>query len=98
MSHDLLNLMYAAIDEVNASSGDRILIEKNPLTPLLSPDVSVDSLTFVNLVVAFEEQIHRAIGKPIVLVGEEDVGLQEHPFRTVGSFANYAARILENHQ
>jgi len=93
---DTLTLVYAAIDEVNAQSGEGILIQKNPDASLLGGDKGVDSLTFVNLVVAIEEQIQKALHKSVVLVDEDSMTLQEHPFRTVGTMASYIGKVIGN--
>jgi acyl carrier protein len=91
---DILTLVYAAIDEVNAQAADGVPIEKKPEAPLLGSDRGVDSLTFVNLVIAVEEQLHSTLKKSIVLVDENSMALQDHPFRTVGTLASYVEKIL----
>ncbi len=93
MDERALGLVYAAIDEVNAQSPNGNLLEKSPEAHLLGGERGVDSLTFVNLVVALEEQIHSSMGKSVVLVDEDSMALQEHPFRTVGTLADYVARV-----
>ena len=98
MSEDILGLVYAAIDEVDAQSADGALVEKAPDSPLLGSARGVDSLTFVNLVVAIEEQIQKTLNKCVVLVDEDSMILQEHPFRTIGTFADYIERVIAKHQ
>ncbi len=94
MAQDILGLVYAAIDEVNAQSADGVAIAKAPDARLLGRDGGVDSLTFVNLVVAIEEQIQNELGQSVVLVDEDSMALQEHPFRTVGTLADYVRKII----
>lgn len=94
MREDVLHLMYAAIDDVNAQALTDTSIEKSITTPLLGGDAAIDSLTFVNLIVALEEQIQSAFGRSIVLVDEDSMGLREQPFRTVGSLAEYVEMLL----
>jgi acyl carrier protein len=91
---DILQLVYAAIDEVNAQAVNGVAIEKAMDTPLLGGDRSVDSLTFVNLVIALEEQIQNTLGKSVVLVDEASMSLQDQPFRSVGSMAAYAEKLV----
>ena len=86
--------MYAAIDQVNSQATDGAVIEKTPATYLFAGDRGVDSLTLVNLVVAVEEQIHKTMGKMIVLVDEDSMALQENPFRTVGTLAAHVETVL----
>ena len=94
MNEEILQLVYAAIDEINEQSVDREPIRKAPETRLLGGLQGVDSLTFVNLVVAIEEQIQSNLGKTVVLVDEDSMGLEEHPFRTVGTMADYVNKRL----
>jgi acyl carrier protein len=95
LRQDILELVYAAIDEVNAQSADGAPIVKAPETRLLGGERGVDSLTFVNLVVAVEEQIQNALGESVILVDEDSMALQAHPFRTVGTLAGYVGKILD---
>jgi D-alanine--poly(phosphoribitol) ligase subunit 2 len=94
LAEDILGLVYAAIDEVNAQSVDGKLIEKTPDAHLLGGARRVDSLTFVNLIVALEEQIQTSTGKSVVLVDEDSMATQEQPFRTVGTLAQYVQRVI----
>ena len=98
MSDDILGLVYAAIDEVNAQSANGAVLEKSPEAPLLAGKKGVDSLTFVNLVVALEEQIQSKTGNSVVLVDESSMALQANPFRTVGTLAEYVGQILTGPQ
>ena len=94
MSQDILELVYSAIDEVNAQAAEGAAIDKRPETRLLGGERGLDSLTFVNLVVAIEEQIQNGLGKSVVLVDEDSMALQEHPFRTVGTLAAYVEKVI----
>ena len=98
MRQDILGLVYSAIDEVNAQSAAEVVIAKTPDTRLLGGDRGLDSLTFVNLVVALEEQIQNGLGQSVVLVDENSMALQEHPFRTVGTLADYVEKIVTKQQ
>lgn len=98
MNPDILGLVYSAIDEVNAQSARGAMIAKTLDTRLLGGEAGLDSLTFVNLVVAVEEQIQTGLGQSVVLVDEDSMTLQEHPFRTVGTLASYVEKILAKQQ
>jgi acyl carrier protein len=91
---DILGWIYDAIDDVNAQSADDRSLEKTPETRLLGGENGIDSLTFVNLVVALEEQIQVQTGNSVVLVDENSMASQEHPFQTVGTLAEYVKRVL----
>lgn len=93
MQQDMLGLVYTAIDEVNAQSVDGAQIPKTPEGRLLGKG-GVDSLTFVNLVVAVEEQVQNSLGKTVVLVDENSMAAEDQPFRTVGSMAIYLGKMI----
>jgi acyl carrier protein len=94
LRQDGLQLVYAAIDEINAQSVDAAPLEKSADTSLLGGDQGMDSLTFVNLIVALEEQIQLTTGQSVVLVDENSMSLQEQPFRTVATLARYVESLL----
>jgi acyl carrier protein len=94
LREEILQLVYAAIDDVNAQALTDTAIAKRVDTPLLGSDAAIDSLTFVNLIVALEEQIQAAFGRSVVLVDEDSMSLRDQPFRTVGSLAEYAETVI----
>jgi acyl carrier protein len=96
LREDILRLVYAAIDEVNAQTVNGEPLEKGLETSLLGGDEGMDSLTFVNLIVALEEQIQNTLGKSVVLVNEDSMSLQEQPFRTIGTLANYVQTLVDS--
>lgn len=98
LNEDTLALVYAGIDEVNGQLKDRPEIEKKPDTRLLGGDRGLDSLTFVNLVVAIEDQVREKRGVSVLLVDEDNIASEEHPFRTVSSLAVYLERLLSRQQ
>lgn len=90
-----LDIIYAAIDEVNASAGPDEQIAKTTETPLLGSASGVDSLAFVNLVVAIEQEVESRLKKTLVLVTEETMTSGEHPFLTVGTLAKHLSHRLK---
>jgi acyl carrier protein len=94
VSDDIVAIIYAAIDEVNGQSIGGLKIPKNLETQLLAKESGLDSLAFVNLIVAIEGQLETSLGLSVVLVDEDSMSLQENPFRTVGSLASYVEAVL----
>ena len=94
MSYDIVAIIYAAIDEVNSQSIGALKIQKDLDTQLLAKGSGLDSLAFVNLIVAIEGQLETSLGLSVVLVDEDSMSLQENPFRTVGSLASYVEAVL----
>lgn len=93
MSLNSLELVRAAIDDVNNQNDGEIKIGAAEDTPLFGGDSGIDSLMLVNLFVAIEERIEGATGKVFVLVNEDALSDNSHPFRTVGSLAGYIEKI-----
>jgi acyl carrier protein len=94
MRDDILSIIYAAIDELNGQSIKGLKIQKNVETQLLAKGSGLDSLAFVNLIVAVEGQVETSLGLSVVLVDEDSMSLQENPFRTVGSLASYVEAVV----
>lgn len=97
MNEQLLQLIYTAIDDVDARTAAGEPVRKAPESDLLGSEKGVDSLTFVNLVVSIEEGIQNTMSKSVVLVDEDGMALQEHPFRTIGTLALYLDKIVSRH-
>jgi acyl carrier protein len=91
---DIVAIIYAAIDEVNSQSMGELKIQKNLETQLLAKGSGLDSLAFVNLIVAVEGQLETSLGLFVVLVDEDSMSLQQNPFRTVGSLASYVEAVI----
>ena len=93
MSLNSLLLVRAAIDDVNNQNDGESKIGMSEETPLAGGDSDIDSLLLVNLFVAIEEKLEDATGKAIVIVTEDALNDGTHPFRTVGSLANYIEKL-----
>lgn len=96
MTDQVLEIVWAAVDEVNAMAADGDQIVKDPDTPLLGAEGGIDSLAFVNLVVALEDAVRRERGKTVVIVNEETLASEEHPFRTVRSLTEYLGSLIDD--
>ena len=94
MNEDIVAIIYAAIDEVNSQSIGELKIQKNLETQLLAKGSGLDSLAFVNLIVAVEGQLETSLGLFVVLVDEDSMSLQQNPFSTVGSLASYVEAVI----
>jgi acyl carrier protein len=94
MDPQVLEAIYSAIDEVNAGSADGVVIAKTPDTVLMGDESALDSLAFVNLIVALESEIETRFGESLVLVNEKTLESGEHPFRTVETLAVLVSKLL----
>ena len=96
MSTESLNIVYRAIDKLNAQSNSDDAIVKAPITKIYDGDNGIDSLDFVNLVVAVEEEICDQTGKPIILIDEKVMNAEVNPFETVKTLADYLDTLVFN--
>jgi acyl carrier protein len=91
---DILNIIFEAIDIVNEQIIHGPKIEKSIDTIFLGQESDVDSLSFVNLIVAIEDLIERKTGSMISLVDEEVLSAEEQPLRSVKSIMMYIERKI----
>ena len=87
-------IVYAAIDEVNAQLDADEQIEKTPTTTLFGADGGVDSLTIVNLFVAIEQEIQSRTGQAVLLVNEDTLSMDSHPFSSVETLATHVESLI----
>lgn len=91
----LLQLIYNAIDDVNAGLEEGEKIDKSPEAALFGESGSLDSLGFVNLIVAVEQRMEEEFGTTITIADERAMSRKRSPFRTVKSLAEYISSLLE---
>ncbi len=85
-----LELIYEAVDEINGQLAPAARLEKSPATALVGEASKLDSLAFINLLVAIEDRIRRA-GRPAVSLLDEVSKTEETPLRTLGTVAAFVA-------
>jgi hypothetical protein len=91
-----LELVYAAVDEINGQLPAGSRLAKQADTVLLGDGAALDSLAFVNLLVAVEGGVERAGGPPIGLLDELGKAEEESsPLRTLGALAAHVARSVK---
>ena len=64
-------------------------------TRLFGRDGLLDSMGLVTLVVAVEQAIEDEYGVSVSLADDRALSQRNSPYRTVGSLAEYAARLLD---
>jgi hypothetical protein len=88
----LLELVYAAIDEYNASAS--VPLEKAPDTSLYGGD-ALDSLGLVQLIIALEQNVLDHTGRALALAADKAFSPARSPFRDVGSLVAYLRQRLQ---
>jgi hypothetical protein len=86
-----LQLIYAAVDEINGQLPANARLAKSPDTVLLGDASMLDSLAFINLLVAIEDRVGRTGGAPVGLLDQVSKGDAATPLRTLGSMAAFVA-------
>jgi acyl carrier protein len=91
----ITQLIFDAIDDINAQSSKEQQLEKSINTALYGEEGKLDSLGLVNFIVAVEHKIQDKLGLTITLATERAMSQKNSPFRSVQSLLNYITLLLE---
>lgn len=89
----VLNVIYDVIDQVNNVLSKDMQLEKFPDTVLIGPSGKLDSLGYINFIIAAESQISETFDISIDWTGQ-NVMLQSSLY-SVDALADYICSILE---
>ena len=89
-----LEIVRAAIEDVNAQNDGTQQISTDENTQLFGASTGIDSLMLVNLFAAIEQQIENQTGQIIIIVDETALSDESHPFQSVGSLAQYVEKVV----
>ena len=96
MSADLVRLIVDAVQEQCEGRGSTVTAaDLGPETPLLGRAGVLDSLGLVTLVVALEQTLEDEYGLSVSLADERALSERKSPFRTIGTLAEYAERLID---
>ncbi|MBK9751000.1 MAG: acyl carrier protein [Chloroflexi bacterium] len=91
----ILNAIYAAIDELNQQLPADKRLSKTPDTVLYAKSGVLDSLGFVNLILAVEESIEDEFGLAVNIADKVATASEANPFRTVATLTEYIEPLIE---
>ena len=94
MKEKIHQSIFNSIDSLNAQLPNEGHIEKSNNTALFGSGSKLDSLEFVNLVVAVEQNIEDEFDVTITLADERAMSQETSPFRTVGTLTDYIEMLL----
>lgn len=94
MNQQILQCVYAAIDEVNGDRRDLPPLEKAPDTQLHGARGSLDSLGLVTLLVATEEGIERELGVTISISDDRALAMKPSPLESVDRLVAYIQELI----
>lgn len=86
-------LVYAAVDDVNAILGAGRRLAKTADTVILGPGSRLDSLGLVNLIVGVEDRVQAEYAVALTLADE--LMQPETTLQTLGALAGYVHRCIE---
>jgi acyl carrier protein len=89
----VLEQIYAALDVVNSQLPPSRRLSRAPDTVIVGSGGALDSLGLVNFVLAVEEKIGDAIGRPVALLDPDLLGAEHGPFRTVDTLATHVLAL-----
>jgi D-alanine--poly(phosphoribitol) ligase subunit 2 len=94
MSAHLVSLIVETLQELNWHR-QTIAVDLSGNTPLFGPDGILDSMGMVMLVVGLEQAIEDKHGVTVNLADEKALSKQNALYRTIGSLADYASRLIQ---
>lgn len=94
MKARIFEIVGSALTELNEELQYDSLENITPETGVMSGEDSLDSLSFVGLLVTLESEILNQFGKKLGLAEQVSVSPEESPFRTVGSMVDFIDSLL----
>lgn len=91
----IVDIVYAAIGELNETLPDGRQMAKSPATPLFGAGANLDSLGLVSLVMRVEKKLQEEANWVVTLVDEKAMSQRRSPFLTVGTLVEYIATLIE---
>jgi acyl carrier protein len=93
----IIESIYAVIDETNRQALDDRPLTKSLDTVLSGGSGELDSLGLIRFVTATEERIESTFGKSIVLIDDRALSQAISPFSSVGALVTYIEGLLREH-
>ena len=91
---NIVAAIYRAVDWINGElPPDRQLI-KAPETRLLGSGSALDSMHLVSLIIAIEREVEDTFGVALTLADERALSMNESPFRSIQSLADYIGILI----
>ena len=89
-----LNIIFAAIDEINSTLEDTKKLEKSADAIIFGPGGRIDSLGLVNLVMSCEQLFYEMAGQEVLLASEAAMSRRNSPYLCADTLADYAVEIV----
>ena len=96
MSEKLIEIVIGCVREVRVQQDMDVPEDLGPDTALFGENGLFDSVGLVSLVVEAEEAIEDALGAQVSLDDQKAMSQKHSPYKTIGSLAEYAAKLVES--
>lgn len=91
----IIKVIFDALDEINLLLPKNQHLKKSTSVILSGPAAKLDSLGFINLIVAIEQKIEKELGMSIALADELGIFNKKNPFRNINTLIDYITLLLE---
>jgi len=95
IENQIQNILFEIIDETNDRLPEDERIEKEKSTQLYGEGAALDSMEFVNFIVAFEQRIQSDLDVTVNLEEETAEFPGDGPFRSIETLAAYATKLIK---
>ena len=93
-----MTLLTECLEELAEQSERPLPDPVSEATPLMGEAAALDSLGLVNLIVDLEGRLLDDFDVEVTLADERAMSLEDSPFRTVGTLAEYAHNLASESQ
>lgn len=94
MSTHIVSLIVETLQELKWHQSTNA-VDLSRDTPLFGPDGILDSMGMIMLLVGLEQAIEDKHGVSVNLADEKALSKQNSLYRTIGSLADYASRLMQ---
>lgn len=94
-NHKIVDIIYAAVEQHNATAPNDSRLEPSPDTVLFGSEGKLDSLQFVSFIFEIEATIQEEYQVGVSIFNEQTLSQTPSPFRTLGSLAAHIAVLLK---
>jgi acyl carrier protein len=88
-------VVFRAVDELNDMLPQENRLQKSVETALMGESGKLDSLGFVNFILAVEDEFEKEYGFHISLTDIGETSQKENPFQTIGTLIEYITFLAE---
>jgi len=94
---EIQKLLLSVVEEINLLRDKKNQLPLSPDLQLIGKETSLDSLGFLNLIVAIENALQNELSLPVSLSDSTELGDAEGPFQSLDNLADYILRQIQNH-